>query len=131
MSLVPRPLYPPMELLTQTVTIAVTDLYDLLTRKETPMPELTRATTVSRTKRGYRRISMTLKLAEWEIIARMAEVEDRTPDQQALHMLRRLIAQNITLDERLTENGEVGGAGNPEDAVDPHGLTLGSVTRTE
>lgn len=80
--------------LEQTVTIPVVDLYDFLTRrKDDPMPDLNQATSVKRVKRGYRKVSMTLRLHEYETLSRIAERETRTPDQQAAHMMRDLIKE--------------------------------------
>lgn len=152
MSLVPRPsseLRASTDLRRETVTVTLLDLYDLLMRaqrKDRAMPDLNNATTTKTTKRGYRRISMTLKLAEYEVIAKMAEAEDRTPDQQALHMLRRLIGELHVeaiksayreAEARRADDAEWEGDADPikhdldQDGVDPHGIELGSVTRTE
>lgn len=79
--------------LNETVTLRVADLYDFLTRKEQPMPDLNQATSVKKVKRGYRRVSMLLKLEEYNAIAGMAEQESRTPDQQAAYMLKRMLSE--------------------------------------
>lgn len=81
-------------LLNQTVTIPVVDLYDFLTRrKDDPMPDLNQATTVKRVKRGYRKVSMMLTVGEFEMLSKMAELETRSPDQQAAHMMRRMLVE--------------------------------------
>ena len=139
MSLVPRPPSLPSHLIPsdlaeQTVTVPLLDLYDLLMRKERPMTEpKTKAT-----KRGYRRVSMLLPVQEYDLIARMAEREERTPDQQATHMVRQLLrelhveairtAYTEAVDRREAQGGD---NGMPEETVDPHGIELGEVTRTE
>jgi hypothetical protein len=146
MSLVPRPasslealpLPLPLSLSQETVTVPLLDLYDLLTRrtrKELPVPDLTRATTVKKAKRGYRRLSMTIMVAEYNLIAAMAQQEDRSPEQQALHMLRQLLkelhAEAIKAGYRESVAGREAEDGTAEDAVDPHGFALGEVARTE
>jgi hypothetical protein len=89
MSMIPAPPSALIQsgLLRQTVTIPLTDLYDLLTRKGLTMTEpKTRGT-----KRGYRRVSMMLPLAEYTRLSAMAEMQTRTPDQQALFLLRQML----------------------------------------
>jgi hypothetical protein len=92
-----------LRLLEQHVTIPVTDLYDLLTRKDRAMPDLNNATTVGRAKRGYRTVKMTLKLNEWEFLSDLADAEDRTPDQQALHLLRQIIKEHQAARQAIQE----------------------------
>jgi hypothetical protein len=76
-----------------TVTVAVADLYDFLNRHmEEPMPELEKATTTRKLKRGWRKISMNLRVAEYDTLAKMAEEEERTPDQQAAYLLRQKLS---------------------------------------
>jgi hypothetical protein len=90
-----QPAQQALTLLDETVTIRVADLYEYLFRRRggSTMPDLNQATTVKRAKRGYRRISMLLKVSEYETIAQIAEQESRTPDQQAAHMLRKLLIE--------------------------------------
>lgn len=76
-----------------TITIPLVDLYDFLTRKERPMPEPTQTTTTRKTKRGYRRLSVLLKSSDYNMIAGMAEDENRTAEQQAAHMLHKMLIE--------------------------------------
>lgn len=39
-------------------------------------------------RRGFRRVSLMLRTKEYEYLATLAEEQDRTPDQQAAHLLR-------------------------------------------
>lgn len=114
---------PRESLLDLTVTIPVVDLYDFLMREERPMPDLNQATSVKRAKRGYRTVRMTLATREYEALAKMAEVETRTPDQQAAHMLRALMS-NLennarTLDARLSGAWGEDDNGIAVSAIDP------------
>lgn len=83
----------------ETVTVSVADLYDYLSRhtghEEEPMPDTNAATTVKKVKRGWRRVSMNLRLAEYDLLARMAEEEERTPDQQAAFLLRQKLNEMV------------------------------------
>lgn len=91
MSLLPAP-PTSLAILEETVTVRVADLYELLTRKGLPMTEpKTRGT-----KRGYRRVSMMLSVAEYNRLAAQAEEQTRTPDQQALFLLRRVLTDTDT-----------------------------------
>lgn len=152
MSLVPRnpsPMSPLVSLLQETVTVPLLDLYELLMRAQSAEsaerkdPQMTAPKTQA-TKRGYRRLSMVLKVAEYEMIAAMAEQEDRTADQQALHMVRRLLSElqveaikdgyrqavSRRQEALLSEEGDREGQEDGE-SVDPHGIELGEVNRTE
>ena len=114
--LVPRS---PDELLEATVTILVADLYDYLTRhEEEPMPDMDKATTVRKVKRGWRRVSMNLRLQEYDFLARMAEDQERTPDQQAAYLLRQKLEEindEALSAAALTGNGRL----TVETAADP------------
>jgi hypothetical protein len=82
---------------------------------EKPMPDLSQATSVKRVKRGYRRVSMMLKVSEYDVIAQMAEQENRTPDQQAAYMLRRLLSDlRGAYDRQLNGPMDTGSEATPE-----------------
>jgi hypothetical protein len=117
---------PRANLLDLTVTIPVVDLYDLLTREEIPMPT---APNQTKTKRGYRRLSFVVKLAEYDLLSQIAEAESRTPDQQALWFLRRAFSEVQTeairgayreaLNRRISDAEEENGVAiDPEEPVE-------------
>jgi len=117
---------PRANLLDLTVTIPVVDLYDLLTREEIPMPT---APNQPKTKRGYRRLSFVVKLAEYDLLSQIAEAESRTPDQQALWFLRRAFSEVQTeairgayreaLNRRMSDAEEENGVAiDPEEPVE-------------
>jgi hypothetical protein len=122
MSMVPAP-PTSLALLDETVTIPLTDLYDLLTRKGLTMTE----PKTKPVKRGYRRVTMLLPAKDYEYLSRLAAEQTRDPAQQALYLLRQKLEE--VSDDRLNavsfrerDNGE---------ALDAHGIELGEVTRTE
>ena len=81
----------------ETVTVRVSDLYDYMRRhaslEELPMPDTNSATTVKKVKRGFRKVSMTLRVQEYEMLAQMAAEEERTADQQAAYLLRQKLSE--------------------------------------
>ena len=88
-TLVPAP-PSPLAILDETVTVPVADLYDLLTRKERPMPETNRS---PRAPRGFRRVTVTLPSDIYRLLEGMAREESRSPEQQAAFMLRRVFSE--------------------------------------
>lgn len=47
----------------------------------------------AKTRRGFRRLSLVIRTAEYDLIAKIAEEEQREPAQQAAFMLRRLLVE--------------------------------------
>lgn len=90
--LLPRP----RATIEETVTVSVADLYDYLSRHvEEPMPDTNATTSVKKMKRGWRRLSMSLRVHEYDLLAKIAEEESRTPDQQAAYLLRQKLAEML------------------------------------
>jgi hypothetical protein len=46
-----------------------------------------------RAARGFRRVSFTVRVNEYELLSRLAEQQSRTPDQQALYFLRQALLE--------------------------------------
>ena len=123
-----------------TVTIRVSDLYYYMLRKtdgptkEIPMPDFANADaeptqtqargTRRAAKRGYRKLALTIRVAEYDLLEKMAEEEQRSPDQQAAYLLRQklrdLEVEAIKLTYREAEERR-------EDAGAPDGQYLDEI----
>lgn len=102
----------PRATIEDTVTVSVADLYDFINRhKEEPMPDLNAATSVKKVKRGWRRLSMSLRVHEYDLLSKMAEEESRSPDQQAAYLLRQKLNEMV---EAPLGNGSLGDLGEAE-----------------
>lgn len=56
------------------------------------MPDLNKATSVTRAKRGYRTVRMVLPVNVYDLLTKIGEMSFRTPDQQAAYYVNQALS---------------------------------------